>query len=97
MRTVVTVPALLAAICGNRVLRADSELFTREQVQPSQDHHRHLCVKQGRDHRSICAFMAGRLRPGHSYAAVVKDRRPRQLFDNARNRLTGSNPAQMPS
>ena len=76
MRIVVTVPALLAAICGNMVLRADSELFTREQVQPSQDHHRHLCVEQGRDHRSICIFRAGRLRPGHSYAAVVKDRRP---------------------
>jgi hypothetical protein len=32
-------------------------LFTREQVQPSQDHHCHVCVGHGRDHRSICAFI----------------------------------------
>ena len=32
-------------------------LFTREQVQPSQDHHCHVCVGHDRDHRSICAFV----------------------------------------
>jgi hypothetical protein len=33
-------------------------LFTREQVQPSQDHHCHVCLGRGGDHRSICAFIA---------------------------------------
>jgi hypothetical protein len=32
-------------------------LFKREQVRPGQDHHCHVCVGQGRDHRSICAFI----------------------------------------
>ena len=33
-------------------------LFKREQVQPSQDHHCHVCLGRGGDHRSICAFIA---------------------------------------
>ncbi len=32
-------------------------LFNREQVQPSQDHHCHVCLGRGSDHRSICAFI----------------------------------------
>ena len=32
-------------------------LFKREQVQPSQDQHCHVCLGHGRDHRSICAFI----------------------------------------
>ena len=32
-------------------------LFKREQVQPSQDHHCHLCLGRGIDHHSICAFI----------------------------------------
>jgi hypothetical protein len=32
-------------------------LFAREQVQPSQDHHCHVCLGRGSDHRSICAFI----------------------------------------
>ena len=32
-------------------------LFRREQVQPSQDHHCHVCLGRGGDHRSICAFI----------------------------------------
>jgi hypothetical protein len=32
-------------------------LFAREQVQPSQDHHCHVCLGRGREHRSICAFI----------------------------------------
>ena len=32
-------------------------LFQREQVQPSQDHHCHVCLGRGREHRSICAFI----------------------------------------
>jgi hypothetical protein len=32
-------------------------LFKREQVQPSQDHHCHVCLGLGREHRSICAFI----------------------------------------
>jgi hypothetical protein len=32
-------------------------LFKREQVQPSQDHHCHVCLGRGREHRSICAFI----------------------------------------
>jgi hypothetical protein len=32
-------------------------LFKREQVQPSQDHHCHVCLGHGGDHRSICAFI----------------------------------------
>ena len=32
-------------------------LFKREQVQPSQDHHCHVCLGRGREHRSICAFV----------------------------------------
>jgi hypothetical protein len=32
-------------------------LFEREQVQPSQDHHCHVCLGRGREHRSICAFI----------------------------------------
>ena len=32
-------------------------LFKREQVQPSQDHHCHVCLGRGGDHRSICAFI----------------------------------------
>ena len=32
-------------------------LFKRDQVQPSQDHHCHVCLGHGRDHRSICAFI----------------------------------------
>src|SRR5262249_46938874 len=31
-------------------------LFKREQVQPSQDPHCHVCLGRGREHRSICAF-----------------------------------------
>jgi len=31
-------------------------LFKREQVQPSQDYHCHVCLGRGGDHRSICAF-----------------------------------------
>ena len=33
-------------------------LFKREQVQPSQDHHCHVCLGRGREHRSICARRA---------------------------------------
>jgi hypothetical protein len=32
-------------------------LFKREQVQPSQDPHCHVCLGRGREHRSICAFI----------------------------------------
>src|SRR6266700_1506595 len=32
-------------------------LFMREQVQPSQDHHCHVCLGRGREHPSICAFI----------------------------------------
>jgi hypothetical protein len=32
-------------------------LFKREQVQPSQDHHCHVCLGRGREHPSICAFI----------------------------------------
>ena len=32
-------------------------LFKREQVQPSQDQHCHVCLGLGGDHRSICAFI----------------------------------------
>src|SRR5262249_46352743 len=32
-------------------------LFKREQVQPSQDHHCHVCLGRGREHRPICAFI----------------------------------------
>src|SRR5262249_14982024 len=32
-------------------------LFKREQVQPSQDAHCHVCLGRGREHRSICAFI----------------------------------------
>jgi hypothetical protein len=32
-------------------------LFKSEQVQPSQDHHCHVCLGRGGDHRSICAFI----------------------------------------
>src|SRR6266567_1061413 len=32
-------------------------LFKREQVQPSQDQHCHVCLGRGREHRSICAFI----------------------------------------
>jgi hypothetical protein len=32
-------------------------LFKREQVQPSQDHHCHVCLGRGREHHSICAFI----------------------------------------
>ena len=32
-------------------------LFQREQVQPSQDHHCHVCLGRTGDHRSICAFI----------------------------------------
>jgi hypothetical protein len=33
-------------------------LFRREQVQPNQDLHCHICLGHGGDHRSICAFIA---------------------------------------
>ena len=32
-------------------------LFKREQVQPSQDPHCHVCLGRGRERRSICAFI----------------------------------------
>src|SRR3974390_2769725 len=32
-------------------------LFQREQVQPSQDQHCHVCLGRTGDHRSICAFI----------------------------------------
>jgi hypothetical protein len=32
-------------------------LFSSEQVQPSHDDHCHVCVGNGGDHRSICAFI----------------------------------------
>jgi hypothetical protein len=32
-------------------------LFQREQVQPSQDHHCHVCLGRTGGHRSICAFI----------------------------------------
>src|SRR3974377_237974 len=32
-------------------------LFNREQVQPSQDLHCHVCLGRTGDHRSICAFV----------------------------------------
>ena len=32
-------------------------LFKREQVQPSQDNHCHVCLGQGAVRRSICAFI----------------------------------------
>ena len=34
-----------------------SNLFKREQVQPSPDPHCHVCLGRGREHRSICAFI----------------------------------------
>ena len=34
-----------------------SNLFKREQVQPSQDHHCHVCLGRGSEHPSICAFI----------------------------------------
>ena len=34
-----------------------SNLFKREQVQPSQDRHCHVCLRRGREHASICAFI----------------------------------------
>ena len=44
-----TVSGLLYVPTGN--------LFKREQVQPSQDLHCHVCLGRGGDHRSICAFI----------------------------------------
>jgi hypothetical protein len=32
-------------------------LFRLEQVHPSQDLHCHVCLRQGSDHRSLCAFI----------------------------------------
>jgi hypothetical protein len=32
-------------------------MFKREQVQPSRDHHCHVCFGLGGDRRSICAFV----------------------------------------
>ena len=32
-------------------------LFNREQVQPSQDRHCHVCLGRGANQRSICAFI----------------------------------------
>ena len=32
-------------------------VFKREQVQPSQDQHCHVCLGRGREHPSICAFV----------------------------------------
>ena len=32
-------------------------LFKREQVQPSQDRHCHVCLGRGANQRSICAFI----------------------------------------
>ena len=34
-----------------------SNLFKREQVQPSQDHHCRVCLGRGSEHPSICAFI----------------------------------------
>jgi hypothetical protein len=34
-----------------------SHLFKREQVQPSQDQHCHVCLGRGSEHPSICAFI----------------------------------------
>jgi hypothetical protein len=55
-------------------------LFTREQVQPSQDHLCHVCVGLGRDHRFDLRVhraerLGGAVHPSrHRYAAVaVKD------------------------
>jgi hypothetical protein len=36
-------------------------LFKREQVQPSQDHHCHVCLGRGIDHHSICTFIVPNL------------------------------------
>jgi len=44
-----TVSGLLYVPTGN--------LLKREQVQPSQDLHCHVCLGRGGDHRSICAFI----------------------------------------
>ena len=44
-----TVSGLLYVPTGN--------LLKREQVQPSQDLHCHVCPGRGADHRSICAFI----------------------------------------
>jgi len=60
-------------------------LFKREQVQPSQDHHCHVCVGHGSDHRSILApsVLAQELHePDHAVAGA--------LFFGLANVLAGS-------
>ena len=69
---------MLAAICGNMALRADSELFTREQVQPVRITVA-LCASS-RGATSLNLRIHGRtFKTGAQLCAVVKDRRPRQL------------------
>ena len=43
-------------------------VFKREQVQPSQDHHCHVCLGRGREHPSICRV--------HRAECVVSGRPP---------------------
>jgi putative ABC transport system substrate-binding protein len=50
--------AALLVIGVARSCLAAGNLFKREQAQPSQDHHCHVCLGRGREHRSICAFIA---------------------------------------
>ena len=47
-------------------------LFDAEQVQPSRDHHFHVCVGHG-DHRSICAFIESR-RPNRGEVFKARSR-----------------------
>jgi len=47
---------LVETVSGWLYIPTDS-LFKREQVQPSQDRHCHVCLGHGGDHRSICAFI----------------------------------------
>src|SRR5262245_7799346 len=42
---------------SGRLYVPTGNLFKREQVQPSQDHHCHVCLGRGSDHDSICAFI----------------------------------------
>ena len=66
---------MLAAICGNMALRADSELFTREQVQPVRITVA-LCASS-RGATSLNLRIHGwTFKTGAQLCAVVKDRRP---------------------
>ena len=47
-----------------------SNLFKREQVQPSQDHHCHVCLGRGSEHPSVCAFIVPNVCSRRSPASV---------------------------